>query len=182
MSHRRLMPSALVGLAFFILGASDAGAQQRITLANGDRIRVDWRDLGTSSADGRYVEGAADSLIFTTREGVRLAVPRRSVTRLQVALGQRNRGREFAIGGVVVGAAVGVALGVASAGEKQETLTGSSYPTLGDPTTSGILGGLAGGLAGAFIGTWLGRTRTTDRWQDVNLSSFNVSMGVKFRH
>ena len=30
-----------------------------------------------------------------------------------------------------------------------------------------------------FIGTGIGRAKTTDRWQDVNLSSFNVSMGIR---
>jgi hypothetical protein len=94
-----------------------------------------------------------------------------------VALGVRNRGREYAIGAAMAGGIVGAVVGASSA-RKDQTLIGESYATLGDPTTNGILGALAGGLVGAFVGTWIGRNETTDRWRDVSLSSFKVSVRV----
>jgi hypothetical protein len=174
MSHHRPTSCALVALVLLIAGARGAGAQGA-ALADGDRIRVDWRDLMSNSAEGSYRASPGDSIVFITREGVRLAVPRNSVQRLQVALGVRNRGREYAIGGAMAGGIVGAVVGASSA-RKDQTLVGESYATLGDPTTNGILGALAGGLVGAFVGTWIGRNKTTDRWQDVNLSSFKVSV------
>ena len=119
-----------------------------------------------------------DSLVFITRENVRLAVPVKSVTRMEMALGLRNRQREGVIAGVLAGGLAGAVVGASSA-TKDATLTGSSYPTLGDPTTSGILGALAGGLAGAFVGGFIGHNMRTDRWQEVKVGSLNVSAGLR---
>ena len=176
MSRRRTMLTAACTLALSSAWASAAQAQHR--LVEGDRVRVSWRDRMNNSAQGRYVESPADSLVFTTREGVRLAVPFRSVQKLDVALGVRTRQREFAIGGAVGGGVIGAIIGAATA-KKEATLTGAEYPTLGDPLTGGVLGGLAGGLAGAFIGGLVGRGMQTDRWQSVDLRGYNVSLGVR---
>jgi hypothetical protein len=176
MSHRRTMLTVLCVLTLSSTAATVALAQHQ--LVDGDRVRVGWRDRMDNSAEGRYVTGPADSLVFTTREGVRLAVPLRAVRRLDVALGVRTRQKEFALGGAAVGGVVGAIIGVTSA-KKEATLTGAEYPTLGDPVTGGILGGLAGGLAGAFVGGLIGRSKVTDRWQSVDLRGYNVSLGIR---
>jgi hypothetical protein len=98
----------------------------------------------------------------------------RAIASALVALGVRNRGREYAIGAAMAGGIVGAVVGASSA-RKDQTLIGESYATLGDPTTNGILGALAGGLV---VGTWIGRNKTTDRWRDVSLGSFKVSVRV----
>ena len=177
MSFTRPISRALLALMLLVARARGAAAQG-VALADGDRIRVDWRDRTSNSAEGRYREGPADSLVFVTREGVRLAVPRSSVNRVQVALGMRSRSREYAFGGALGGGIVGAVIG-ASTAEKQSTLAGDKYATLGDPITNGIVGALVGGVAGAFVGSWIGRAKTSDRWQDVDPSSYRVSMGLR---
>jgi hypothetical protein len=178
MSLTRSTSRALLALLLLVAGARGVAAQG-VTLADGDRIRVDWRDRMSNSAEGRYREGTSDSLVFVTRDGVRLAVPRSSVDRVQVALGVRSRAREYAFGGALGGGIVGAVIG-ASTAKKQSTLTGDRYDTLSDPTTNGIVGALVGGVAGAFVGSWIGKTKTTDRWQDINPSAYRVSMGLRF--
>ncbi|MDB4884013.1 MAG: hypothetical protein JWL95_2779 [Gemmatimonadetes bacterium] len=178
MSRRQTILIAGWTLALFVWPASSVAAQ-RVALAEGDHVRVSWREPGSSSAEGRYVQGSPDSLSFTTREGVRLTVPLASVNRLDVALGFRDRGKEVALGGAAVGVLIGAVVGITTADKQGSPLTDGSYPTLSDPTTSGILGGLAGGLAGAFIGTWIGRSMQTIRWQRVNPTSLNVSVGLR---
>ncbi|MEO6525574.1 MAG: hypothetical protein ABIP93_03005 [Gemmatimonadaceae bacterium] len=153
-------------------------AAQRIPLHEGDRVRVDWRSTMSNSAEGRYVAASPDSVTFTTREGVRLAVATRSVSRLQVGLGVRTRQREGAIGGAIVGGVLGAVVGATSA-DKQVTITGSTYPTLGDPFSSGVLGALGGGLVGAFLGRAIGRGMETVAWRNVDPSSLNVSVGLR---
>ena len=176
MSRGRTMLTAVCALVLASAWTTSAQAQHR--LVEGDRVRVSWRDRMSNSAEGRYLTASSDSVAFTTREGVRLAVPLRSVQRIDVALGVRTRQREFALGGAGVGGVIGAIVGAASA-KKEATLTGAEYPTLGDPFTGGVLGGLAGGLAGVFIGGLIGKGMQTDRWQRVDLRAYNVSLGIR---
>jgi outer membrane lipoprotein SlyB len=176
MPRRRTMLTAVCTLV--LAGASAPVAEAQHRLVEGDRIRVSWRDRMSNSAEGRYQQASSDSIAFTTREGVRLAVPLRSVQKLDVALGVRTRQREFALGGAGVGGVIGAIVGAASA-KKEATLTGPEYPTLGDPFTGGVVGGLAGGLAGAFVGGLIGRGMQADRWQSVDLRAYNVSLRIR---
>jgi hypothetical protein len=178
MSRRETLLTAGCALALCITLGTRVEAQ-RIALAEGDRLRITWRTSMSNSAEGRYAPSPPDSLSFVTGEGVRLTVPTAAVTRMELGIGTRNRGREVGLIGAGVGAVVGAVVGAASAKKDVSPVGESSYPTLGDPATGGVIGALGGGLAGVFIGTWIGRGMKTVNWQRVSPNMINVSVGLR---
>ena len=135
-------------------------AQDVPDLRSGQRVRLTV--VGHPSMTTMELRG---SIISTDDRHLRLLVPktkeplvvdRRDVTRVEISLGQRSRGRG-ARRGFLVGAAIGAVVGLVSYGDAQD-------PTF-NLAGSAIVAGLLGGATGAIVGVAL---PPGERWKEAH--------------
>jgi hypothetical protein len=161
----------------FCATASGAGAQEApsgpalppppvFQLPAGAKVRLGSHLMPGGRVEGRVAFSTDDSLGLTVASdeapfgGGTIAVPRASVTSLQMSMGYRRFGLVGALAGAIAGAAAGTAATV----DKSTCDSGSSdsYCSRGEAiAVSAAAGALLGAIAGHFI--------KVERWQNVSV-------------
>ncbi len=169
----------VVILAFVPLASATAQVQP------GDRVRVTGhfcQPLSSNCGGGRpehrvgsFVAWKADSLVIESK-GDTLAVPQDLVTKLELSTGRGSTAehqRAGAIAGFFVGSAIGIAIAAATAPEE-------GCGGFGPGSSKGsclVYGWVLGFSGGTLIGGVIGSVIPGDRWADVRLDRFRVSLG-----
>jgi hypothetical protein len=150
-----------------LLAASGAGAQDVVTVAPGQRVRL---TLADSNSEGSSLVGEAvalDDSRMTLRVSHRkdlVVVPRPSIQQLELSTGRGSRGRKALIG-AAVGTAIGVVVGL------------NDYEGATDPITSkagtAMIGGVLLGTLGALVGVAL---PPGERWKKVPTARIHLAL------
>ena len=125
---------------------------------------------------GTFLAWKADSLVMESK-GDTLAVPQDFVTKLEVSTGRgysKAHARAGAIGGMLVGSLIGVAIAGVTAPEEGCRGLMTAKRDKGNCLANGFIVGFMGGT---LIGVVMGSVIPGDRWADVPLDRFRVSLG-----
>ena len=153
-----------------VLPLTTAVAQQQPPpLDSGARVRVTAPDLGISKQQATFEALRGDTIRLQT-DGAVTAVPLTSVVKLEVWQGRKSR---WLTGGIVGFAMGGVALGITAGVACSKTSSDCYSSPDHEPVLVGAaVGGIIGGLLGAGIGAFI----KTDKWEEVPLDRFRVSL------
>jgi len=189
MVMRAFLPfrAALVALALSCSGAATAAAREAVVPQSNDRVRlsVSTPDLIRILAGAPLSRGELrreqfigtlqgrrndDVVIRLDSPETELAVPVKSVTRLQCSRGMGGCVGEGAATGIVAGAAGGIvlALVVCSSGDCDED---------GRAAIATFFGGL-GALAGAAVGAITGSQMSCEHWRTVKIKDLPYGEGL----
>jgi hypothetical protein len=151
-----------------------AMAQTSTTPAPGTRVRVTAPGVLTPEVQsGRLISFRSDSLLLQPDGGeTSLAVPRASVTELDVSEGLHTRTRRGLAIGLLVGAGAGAGIGAATYTRptcKNLNLAQCIGVGIGDPGRGGValISGVLGGIAGLVVGGLIGHAHTSEQWERV---------------
>jgi len=157
----RVLPAAgvlLVGSARL----APLAAQFEATLDPGARVRVTSTHAEGAKLIGTVLSDDRDSLRLSLAEWADpVALPRTSITKLEISQGQHSNVVRGAWIGGAIGAAIGVAVGL---------LLGSDLP--GTPSgysagTKAAIGGVFLGVIGLGIGAGIGARTHSERWKEI---------------
>ena len=151
---------------FGLCGNTAVDAQDSRAIMVGVRVRITAPDLDIYKYDGTVAALRGDTLTVGP-----VQVPLASVTRLDVHQGRKGNVGKGAMIGTLVGVPTGLALGVFY----QQACSNSS--DIGETCVALVpIGAVAIGLAGALVGGTVGALIKTDRWEEVPLERFRVTL------
>lgn len=146
-------------------------------LEEGTRVRVSARTLGTSPRVARVVAVRADTLVFRP-EGVPeraadsvIALPLRSLDRLEISAGLRPGKARLARLGLVSGLVIGGASGALTYTDPCREEPARCAAIFAGSSRQGavISGALVGGLLGLVGGAVAGAVSPVERWEPIRL-------------
>ncbi|NIN73076.1 MAG: hypothetical protein GTO46_14345 [Gemmatimonadetes bacterium] len=148
-------------------------AQQEPPVQAGDRVRVTAPTIDPDMLVGTLVSLRADTCVLKVDDlWLPLALPRTSVTKLEVQRGRKSKAGLGAGVGFVTGAVIGGLLGSYWG---QESCGWMEIPCIKKPAAT-VLGALGFGLAGAGIGALVGSRIRVDRWEEVPLDQLRITL------
>lgn len=150
-------------------------AQEPATIEPGARVRVTAPDLGLQRSVGTCLAVSNDSIRLQGGAGI-LDIPLASMTALDVSRGRKSNALRGLLIGSIVGAPIGAVLG--GVGSHRETPT-SEAPWCYEGTAACVAShALVVGAVGGLVGLGIGALSKTDRWEEVPLDQWRVSLAV----
>ena len=144
-------------------------AQNSLPLTVGDRVRVAVPTFDIDQYDGTVQALTGDTLVLQSRRGTGVSTLRMalvSITRLDIHRGRRGHSGEGATIGAVVGGIITLVAGLVAC---EDGFVVTRQTCIGLTTPLGLaLGALLGAIVGANV--------VTDRWEEVPLGQFRVSL------
>ena len=155
-------------IPMFLMLPSWAGAQGRVQIFEGDRVRVTAPECQFQKQTATFVSVENDLFSATVGEN-EIQCPFDDLTRLEVSLGDR-KWYEDSVRGMKFGAILGVAAGVAivATADLEDDL----------PVVEALLGVVGMGAAGFLIGTGVGAVRDPEDWLEAPLPQLRPSVSV----
>jgi hypothetical protein len=148
-----------------LTSGSLAMAQESADLAPGARIRVTAPGAGRVQVVGNILT-LDEKAITIVNDGQPVKVPRELITRLEVSWGRKRH----VLPALLIGAAVGGLLGAASPLCSSDLYGQTTCLSRGELIGYGIAGGAGtGAIVGAFV--------KSDKWVELPVDRFRVSLG-----
>lgn len=167
MPARRLSIRALFVIALLCSFSGGEMYAQSAPVPPGTRVRV-WTGLTERGnptgpvAKGQIAAWSSDSLILQTGQREIQVIAVRSLTRLDMSAGRRNR-----VSGLLSGIAFGVLIG-GGAGAVAGSVAGDNIGSFALAGTGGAGGALLGAGLGYLVGAAIGAVRPGERWERVD--------------
>ncbi len=159
----------LIAVGMLTATASTLAAQAAsTTLVPGRRVRVEI--AGSAKFVGNVARIGQDTIGLVGDAGDTVWVARKSISRLDVYMGEGHNVGRAAARGTAIGAGVGLVLGIiAVAGQSEGDFL---YTPPGQLIASGLLGGAVWGLG---IGTVVGLIAKSPKWSQVPVATLKVT-------
>lgn len=138
---------------------------QRPPVELGHRVRVTAPSVADRHLVGTVERWTGDSLALSAQDATVLAVPLASITRLEVSRSKRSHTAVGAVLGFIGFAGLGYVIG-------SNIDCGSDCP----PAQGGAIAAGIVSIPGVLIGAVIGSSMKVDRWEEVPLERFRVSV------
>ncbi|UCF21029.1 MAG: hypothetical protein JSU87_06470 [Gemmatimonadota bacterium] len=169
-------PRIVLPIALLLIAASSgAQAQDKRTLAAGDRVRLTAPSVSTRQFEGEVVALRPDTLVVDARiwERARMQwrqqeamIPLQSLTALEISRGKKSNVGKGALTGGLIGAGIGLVIGIGAASED------GGFIEFGPEVVPAAA--VTVGACGAGIGALIGLLSPGERWEEVPLDQLRV--------
>ena len=163
--HRTLITFSL------LISFTTLSAQEPPNIELGSRVRVTAPTIGLSKYTGTLMATDNDTLVVDT-----LSIPMRALTGLDVHRGVKSNAGKGAINGGLITGALGLAFTIAFIASDCD---GWGCGSAGEQVWGMVLIPAIFALPGAGIGALIGASSTHDKWEEMPLDRFRLSLAPR---